>query len=173
MPPILGIRTQGQLNQRDFVSAIYLNMRPRRSLAVVGIVLVVLVVIAEGLEIVWWLRGRYPGIQPLVLGACSTAIAIQLGILFPRRARRIFRQYKGASVPYSFSLEKEGIHFESQYATGVVPWDHIHHWREGKNHFLLYQADTFAHVLPKRFFSEREQVTAFRTALEHRLGPAT
>jgi len=144
---------QGQLNERDFVAATYLHMRPRRSLAVLGIALVVLAAVCEGLEVMLWLRGRYPGIQPLILGACCTYIGVGLGILFPRRARRIFRQHKGASVPYSFSLEQEGIHFESQYATGIIPWDHIHHWREGKNHFLLYPADVISHLLPKRFFS--------------------
>jgi len=139
---------QGQLNERDLVAALYLHMRLRRKLAILGIFLVALAVVAEGMGVMSWLRGQRTGPSPLILGGCVTYLGVFLGVVLPWRVRRTLRQYKGASVPYSFSLEQEGIHYESQHATGIVPWDHLQHWREGRNHFLLYRANTIYQVLP-------------------------
>jgi hypothetical protein len=161
-----------QLTERDFVSACFVHMRARRSIAVLGFAVLALALLAEGLAAYKWMRHGGSPWSLIVLNLALILVFAYFVWYIPWRARRTFRLFKAASEPFTLGLTPEGLRWESSLGGTLVPWPHIHRWREGRELFLLYPADILFYVVPKRFFDSSDQVAAFRSALETHKGPA-
>ena len=161
----------GQIEERDFVRAAFVHIRPRQSLAFLGVVLVAL-----GLGVAIWALGdlaedRQRGVLGLCILLVFTYLGVYFGLWYPFRARRLFRQDKAVGLPFTAEIREDGIHVESELGGGLVPWPHIRKWREGSSVFLLYPSDALYHIFPKSVFSASSG-DQFRTTLLQRLGPA-
>jgi hypothetical protein len=163
----------GQLTERDFVAALYLHLRPRRTFAVVGVLLIALsLMVMVGVGASAWHHGRSLWLPITMLG-----FLVYLGTYFllwlPYQARRAFGQQKAASLPFQATVSEEGLRLENQLGTGLLPWAHVYKWREGRDLFLVYFSGALYYVIPKRFFGSPQQVADFRAALERhaRRGP--
>jgi hypothetical protein len=150
---------QGELQQTDYVRAQFLHMRPRRSFAAIGVLLLLLFAVAAFLG---------DGTLPLV------ALLAFLGALFfvyiPWRARRAFRQYKALSEPIKVTIQDEGLHFEREHGSGLLPWAQIRKWKGSNQLILLYPADHIFHLLPRHFFMNEPEFSGFQATLEARVG---
>ena len=162
----------GQITESDFVRAAFVHIRPSRMFAAIGIALVLLALLVT----IWAVgdalgTGRRP-LLALSLVLALGYLAVYFALLYPYRARKTYRQYKAVGVRFSATIDNEGIRIESELGAAIVPWSHIHKWREGTSLFLLYPTDTLYHIVPKAAFSG-ELAGEFRAVLSQRLGPAT
>src|SRR5262249_856185 len=130
---------QGTFSPQDLISANWLHWRPRRTLAVVGIL-----IIAAFFWSLWyaffgawsaelgWTRG-------VLLGALVYFVAF-FGIALPLRIRRTYRQRKDLQRPCMFVPSESGLRVETEGVEGVKPWSDYLKWKEGKSTFLLYMS---------------------------------
>ena len=90
----------------------------------------------------------------------------------PWRARRTFREYKALSEPFSMEVRDDGLFFERQNGSGLVPWGHLVKWRANSSLVLLYPARNLFYLVPKHCFPDSEQFAQFQARLTERVGRA-
>lgn len=151
--------TEGTLQQRDYVRAQFLHMRPRRSFAVVGALLLLLFCVA-----VVFGGGALPLLAMLAI------LVVQFFVYVPWRARRAFGQYKALSEPFSMMVREDGLYFEREHGSGLLPWSQIRKWKSNRDLILLYPADHIFHMLPRHFFATGSDFFKFQSTLEARIG---
>ncbi len=150
---------QGALQQRDYVRAQFLHMRPRRSFAVFGVLLLLLF----GAAVVF-------GDGALPLLGVLTFLGLQFFVYVPWRARRAFDQHMALSEPVNITIQTDGLYFEREHGCGLLPWSHIRKWKTNRDLILLYPADHIFHMIPRHFFASGKDFSDFRSTLEARIG---
>ena len=103
--------------------------------------------------------------------AAGAYLAVWHWWLVPRRLRKLYSQQKGVQEPVSVELRPEGLFFASIRGSGLLPWSHVHKWRESAHLLLVYHSDALYNVLPKRDLSSSEVQQIRQGLLEH-VGPA-
>lgn len=150
------------ITEQDHVSANFTHIRPRRWLGVVGILLAMLVfAILADLFIEMLRQGAGPSPFWIFLALCIYLLVFFI-FLLPRRARRLYRQTKGAGRPVTFTFGTEGLGLRGEDGEAQIPWPHFHKWKHGRKHILLYQNDAFFLILPKRCFTEVQLKTVLQ-----------
>ncbi len=150
---------QGSLQQRDYVRAQFLHMRPRRSFAVIGVLLLVLFGVAISVG---------GGTLPLL--ALFAFLSLQFFVYIPWRARRAFGQHAALSELVHITIRDDGLHFERKHGGGLLPWTHVRKWKSSGELILLYPADHIFHMIPRHFFASDQEFSSFQSALEARVG---
>ena len=92
-------------------------------------------------------------------------------ILMPASIRKMYTQLKALQAPTEMIVTQDGIAATSANGVGVIPWNHVHKWRESKHVFLVYMSDEAYHIVPKRCI-DREHEEILKTALLAYVGPA-
>src|SRR5689334_14765036 len=110
---------EGIITERDYVAAQFLHIRPRRALAIVGVLLVAAFI---------WTLVVAP--SPLMFGIIAYLV-VWFGLYIPWRAKRNYRQYKQISERISIEIREDGLFFSAKNGTNLVPWSHIFKWRQG------------------------------------------
>ena len=154
------MRAQGQRTERDYVIAQFLHMRPRPVFAIIGVVLVGL--------LIWALATSGSG----SLYAVVVFLIVYFAVFIPWRHRRTFREYKALSEPFTLVVQDDGLHFESEHGSGVVPWSHIVKWRCNKSVVLVYPARNLFYLVPRHCFSSQSEFGEFTNLLKERIGAA-
>jgi len=159
---------QGTFSPRDLKDANWSHLRPRRTLAVVG-----LLVVAAFCWALWfaffgawsadvgWLRWAMLAAGIYLIGFFAIGI--------PYKVRRTYRQRKDLQRPCAFLPSESGLGVETEGSRGVKPWSDYLKWKEGKSVFLLYMSDHMYQVIPKHFFSSPDEVNSFRNLLEQKV----
>ena len=118
-------------------------------------VVIGLVLLATGL--------LFPGLL-FVCGGIGGAVGelVTSLIVLPWKVRRLHSQQKDLASPFTYTwnsefLEATGVSGESKRA-----WKNYAKVKENKNVFLLYHADNLFEMLPKTWFTSREQEAEFR-----------
>lgn len=155
---------KGNFNANDLISAHWVHLRPRRSLAVVGVILFALMLWALAISL------RPPvsyelGVGRWILPGSLVYGMVWFGALVPYRARRTFRQRKDLQRETAFVASEAGLAASNEYAQGSKPWADFLKWKEGKHVFLLYLSDGMYQIVPKRFFSSDSDMDEFRRLL--------
>lgn len=154
---------QGQLKEDDYVAAQFLHLRPRPVFFVIGIILLVLYALVLVIAL---FNGFYDLLYSILL--------IGLGGFFLQfQSKRLFRQYKALSEPVTMEVREDGLFFKRTNGEGLVPWSHIHKWRNNKRLVLLYPAGNVFHMIPSHFFVDSDAFQAFISTLGTKLGNAT
>lgn len=152
------------VTERDYVLAMWANMRPRPWLRVVGCLLACLflvVLVLEGLK----LRSQGLDYHPFwVLLVAALYFLLVFLVWYPWRTRRHYRQQKASGAPFTLTADDSGMEFSGEFSTGRTPWDQLWKWKEAPCVFLLYYTDVLYLILPKRCFS-MEQIDALRQTL--------
>jgi len=155
------IMIEGTFTERDLRAAGWTNLRPRRWLAIVGVLIVA--------AFCWtlWLAFFGPGFhEPIWIRWAMLAVAVYLPayflIGFPLRVRRTYRQRKDLQRPCKYLPSEAGLGFETEGAQGTKSWGDFVKWKEGRSVFLLYISDQMFQVVPKHFFPSADEVDAFR-----------
>jgi hypothetical protein len=164
------MKIQGTFTERDLRNAGWTNLRPRRTFAVVGVLIVAafcwalwLAFFGNGFDEPGWVRWAM----------LSVAVYSVLFFIFgiPYRVRRTYRQRKDLQRPCTYLPSEKGLGFETEGAQGTKAWSDYLKWKEGRSVFLLYMSDQMFHVIPKRFFSSVDELNAFRELLAERVAP--
>jgi hypothetical protein len=152
---------EGTFTERDLREAGWTNLRPRRWLGIVG-----MLIIAAFCWTLWLAFFGSDFHDPTWIRWVMLAVAVYLPaffvIGFPLRVRRTYRQRKDLQRSCKYLPSDAGLGFETEGAQGIKSWGDFVKWKEGKSVFLLYMSDQMFQVVPKRFFSSTDEVNAFR-----------
>ncbi len=86
-------------------------------------------------------------------------------------ARNQMRDSTLFSEPVIYTFSEAGIFSSRPSASGEMKWLALHSIREIKSAFLLYHTRAIAVVIPKRFFADEEQVSAWRELANKSISP--
>jgi hypothetical protein len=86
-------------------------------------------------------------------------------ILFPRRVRQVFTQQKELSLPIEFEITEAGLNVSNELGSSLRPWKNFAKWKEDKDILMLYQSDVAYTMLPKRFFTDPQQIESIKRHL--------
>jgi hypothetical protein len=159
------MRATGTFAAHDLVSASWVHLRPRKSLAILGLLL-----LASGivLSVFVLVTGdmRQGGWEAWAVPAFILYVTLVFGIGIPYKCRRSYRQRKDLQRPCMFTASEEGLQFSAEGITGMKKWSDYVKWKEGRHCFLLYMSDSLYQLLPKRFLQSETEVAAFREMLQ-------
>lgn len=68
--------------------------------------------------------------------------------------------------PIHLSVTEAGVNFQIQGFEHFRQWQHFTRFRESKEMFLLFHSGSLYHIVPKRIFSNLEQLNQFRDLLQ-------
>jgi hypothetical protein len=157
-PPI---RLAGTIEESDYVRAQWLHMRPGPLFVALGIVIILIFAVASVLAIVEWVgRGAVasePPVPPLFMLFFAGCVAF-----LTWHFRRLYRNYRAIQVPVTIEMTEEGFHGTSAHGETRLGWDMYRRYKESARLFLLYQTGNLFHVLPKRLFSDADDVDRAR-----------
>ena len=154
----------------DLMAAHWVHVRPRRSLAVVGILLLGLVVFAMA-DSFFGRRQSWTDPMNWILPGILAYLAFNVFVWVPRRVRRSYSQRKDLHHDISMVVTSAGIASRSEQGNSMKPWSDYLKWKEGKSVFLLYLSDQMFQMVPKRFFAAQEDIDAFRSVVRQSIGP--
>ena len=159
----------GRIAVEDFLAAQWVHVRPRRSLAVVGVTLLGLLILAMAASFL----GRRQSLTDPMVWILPGILAYLVFIAFvwvPRKVRRSYSQRKDFQHEISMMVTSAGVEARTEQGYCVKPWSDYLKWKEGKNVFLLYLSDQLFQIVPKRFFAAREDIDAFRNVIRQSIG---
>lgn len=159
---------QGTFTERDLRNAAWTNLRPRRSFAIVGGVLVVLFFWALWLAFFGSRSFEPEWMRWLMLGV-PAYFAWSFAFWLPRKVRKSFRQRKDLHRPCFYFPSDTGLGAETEGAAGVKPWTDYLKWKEGKSVLLLYMSDDMYQIIPKHFFPSDDDLAKFKDLLREKV----
>lgn len=159
---------QGTITERDLRNAAFTNLRPRRSFAIVGGVLVVL--------FFWALWIAFFGSRPLgpdwmrwlMLGV-PVYFVWSFVVWLPLKMRKSYRQRKDLQKPLIYIPADASLRVETEGAAGEKPWPDYLKWKEGKSVLLLYFSDDMYQIIPKHFFASDDDLVKFTDLLRDKI----
>ncbi len=166
--PETPIKLSGKIEEADYVSAMWLHLRPRPVLAVLGGIVVALAVIAGGVAIAGWLRGARSIVDDMMVPFVALAVVLY-GFLFNWRFRRSYRNYKAIQEPVEMELSETQFHGQSIHGETRLPWEIFQKYKENKRCFLLYQTAGLFHILPKQLFESDSDIDRARGMLSQKV----
>jgi hypothetical protein len=152
---------KGIYRPNDLVSASWVNLRPRRSLAIAGLIVAVLGCLAL-LSVFVVPPATAPGWGRWAFLTLVVYVIASFGIGIPYRSRRSYKQRKDLQRECTFDPSESGLGFRAENVQAVKPWSDYLKWKEGRSLFLIYMSDNLYQVIPKRFFASEGEVGAFR-----------
>lgn len=87
-------------------------------------------------------------------------------VLLPNRVKKLYFQQKTLQVPVEVEITETALNTTSEFGYATHPWKDFTKWKENKELFLLYQSDLLFNMLPKRIFSDPQQMDTLRSYLE-------
>ncbi|WP_162932529.1 YcxB family protein [Solimonas sp. K1W22B-7] len=159
----MNIELEGQIAERDYVIAQWLDIKPRPFFLAAGVLILLLAVV-----VLWQAFFGPPkfhaGSGKWFVLALLAYMAISFGV-WPYKAKRTYRQYKAIHATQRYVVTDEALKVESDRGHGVVPWSDLVKWKFGNGLFLLYPNDTIFYIVPVRLFSSAVQVEQFKELL--------
>lgn len=160
---------KGRVVVGDLLAAQWVHVRPRRSLAVVGMVLLGLTVFVMAAQFIAH-RPSLTDPGTWIMPGILAYFAFTAFVWVPGRVRRSYSQRKDFQHEISMVVTSAGIEARTVQGYGVKPWSDFLKWKEGKSVFLLYLSDHMYQVVPKRFFAGRADIDAFRNVISESIG---
>ncbi len=118
-----------------------------------------------------WLEILLIGFVGLIGWPAILVAAIRLNSKKP--AKSLLQSTPSLQGPTHWLFSDGGIRVDSPTASSHIEWKTYVRVRETGMQFLLYPQTQLAHVIPKRFFSTKEQVSSFREMIRRRVPTAT
>lgn len=151
---------KGTLQPRDLKSAWWLQIAPRKSFALAGIVVLLLFVLALLGSFLKGDSSRWP----LFFGGLLISYWFLRG---PSLVARSYRHRKALQREFQLTVSNSGLDFQNENGHMTLPWSDYQKWKESDELYLLSPGDgIFFGMIPKRFFQSQGDVDAFREILE-------
>jgi hypothetical protein len=162
------MEVRGNLQLADMRAAAWLHIKPRPTLAVIGVALVVLMVVvfcwsllsmttAEPPAVTWWLL------------AAMIYLSLLSFVWWPYRIRKLFNQSKALQRDFRLTPSERGVLVSNEDGEMTLPWSDYRKWKESEKVFLIYLTDAQFQVVPKRLFASASDIEAFRSVLKARI----
>jgi hypothetical protein len=155
------IIVSGTIEERDFVGAQLLHLRPSLSalcllgLYALGSVLIVGATsrdLLQGNPVQWWALMQ-PASVLLILGVWRYSV---------RAARLAYREHKALHGPMVLEISSDGISSKTEVGQDRLPWSHFVRLRENKHLFVIYQTRHLITIIPKRLLGGSEDEASVR-----------
>jgi len=160
---------RGRVAVEDLMAAQWVHVRPRRSLAVLGILLLALAIFVMATSFVGH-RQSLTDPTAWILPGILAYLAFTAFVWVPRKVRRSYSQRKDLQHEITLNVTHTGVEARTDQGYSVKPWSDYLRWKEGKSVFLLYLSDHLFQIVPKRFFATREDIDAFRSVISQSIG---
>lgn len=157
----------GTIQVEDLISANWVHIRPRRTLALIDITLLALFFLAVILA--FFGGRREPDWQDWLMLLLVPCVATIVAFVVPYKCRRAYEQRKDLQKECTLLPSDEGLSFKSADVEGMKAWSDYLKWKEGKSVFLLYVSDNLYQLVPKRFFATEADIENFRDTLTRRV----
>ena len=92
-------------------------------------------------------------------------------VFLPNRVKKIFMQQKELSSPIEFEFTETGLHTSNEFGNSTRPWSYFIKWKENKELIMLYHSDVLFNMIPKRFFTDPQQIETVKSYLENNKVP--
>jgi hypothetical protein len=90
-----------------------------------------------------------------------------------RGAKRLIRTSAALSGPVTYAFRPDSIHQRGNSFSSEVDYPAIWMVRQTRTQYLIYLNSHSALVLPKRYFKDEAQQSAWRTLIEEKISPKT
>ena len=160
---------KGRIVVGDLLAAQWVHVRPRRSLAIAGILLLGLTAFVTVASFVGH-RQSLADPKAWILPGILAYLAFVAFVWVPGKVRRSYSQRKDFQHEIRMMVTSAGIEARTEQGYSEKPWSDYLKWKEGKSVFLLYLSDQLFQIVPKRFFVARGDIDTFRGVIRQSIG---
>lgn len=156
------------IQESDFKRATWIDLRPRKAFAVVGILLLLLAIMLLGYFSIQYVKtGK--GLS-LVIQQFGSLVAIYLlvWVWVPRRLNRVYQYLLGKRI--SILITDTELVSDAGAITTTLSWDAFRRWKCDNSMIVLYQNEGAIHFFPRRGFASADEFQTFRALLVRRFG---
>jgi hypothetical protein len=146
------IMVQMHISAKDYRHALFVHQRPRRSLAICGILILVPVLLFIVCKLCSQSRWNDPG--PLVAIGVLLYLSVYFFCFLPWQATQSFKQNRFLNDNATCVINDAGIHTQSELGNSDIPWDHFHRWKLSNRMILLYVTNTMYMIYPRHLFTD-------------------
>jgi hypothetical protein len=100
----------------------------------------------------------------------TTTVLVGRYVLLPRRLKSRFAEHKMLQRSSTVSWGEDGLKFEREDSHVLIPWGDFFKFRESEKFVFLYTTRVLFLLLPKRFFSEPDQLNDLMIFVRSRIG---
>ena len=158
------IKLTGTISEQDYLQAQWTHLKPRRAARAFFYILGLLFLVLVIMDVIEWLAGTTP-ITELWIPAAIIIFMFVFAASCVWQIKRSFRTFKALKVPFNLEVSEDLFFASAEYGESRLPWDIFLKFKEGKNLFLIYQADKLFHMLPKRLFASEAEIRKVREIL--------
>ena len=159
------IKLQGKLTADDYLQASLLNLSHLRGVFILfgliyGSGFIFMLIANWGLGIL-----LIPYSLPTLI--LPTLFLLWRYILLPRNTKRIFNQHKDLQSPFTIEFAEDYVIYSNEYGQAKRPWSDYVKFKENDQLFSIYHSDVAMNIIPKRLFSNQEQINSLRIYLSN------
>jgi hypothetical protein len=163
----LVMKIKGQLQWTDYLESHLLHFRPvglakafiHTFFAVMGFLVVAMIYFSS--------TGKFLRFELMIPGIIFIAFTFLLRYVhFPKQMKQEFFKQKELSAPFELEFTDNGMSTSNEFGTTTRPWGDFVKWKENRELLLLYHTDKVCSILPKRIFSDSQEIEIIKTYLK-------
>ena len=146
------IEVTGILQPSDYVTAQFLNLRPRPGYKVVGVIILAAVLWAG-----WYSFSQGDiGVLDYLFVAAILFLIVNFAVYLPWKTRRIYRQQKALQRELTYRFDDSGVFASNENGQSTTPWGDYLKWKQNDHMILLYLSDCMYQMIPKMLFERSD-----------------
>lgn len=161
-----------EISLDDYQRANWLHIRPRRTIRIAGVIIVLLAGVVFAFMSLSLIRtGKHLGIVT-VLGASIVYFVMFFSVLFPKYTRRAYGRQRIAEKTHFLELLDQGMVSRTDDSrSNSFSWRKLKQWKMDKHLIIIYVSQKRFMIVPQHAFSSLCQFHAFRDLVHQKLGP--
>jgi hypothetical protein len=162
------MKINGQLKWTDYLNSQLLHLRPTTFMRVVYYSMYAVVLLAFGGIIYQFVTGQlefsFSYLLPFLF--IIAIVPLYRYVFLPMQTRKIFAQQKALNSPFEIEFDETEMTVSNEFGNHRMPWGNFAKWKEDSELLMLYHSDVMYNIIPKRFFSDPQQIEIIRSFLE-------
>jgi hypothetical protein len=167
------MKLKGQLQWTDYLNSQLLHMQPSwgRRIMYYGVYLFLVFALVSALYLfaVGQLDIQLSYILPFLI--LVAIYPLYRYVILPNRIKKIFTQQKELHSPFEIEFTDAGMIMSNEFGNSIRPWRNFNKWKENKELIMLYHSDVMYSILPKRLFTDPQQIETIKSYLEQNKVP--
>ena len=163
------MKIKGQLQWTDYLNSQLLHMQPNwvRRIMFYGVYFMLVFIFV--LWLYFYAIGQFEAqfsyyILPLFIFVA--VYPLYRYIFLPNQIKKIFSQQKELNAPFEMEFTDDAMIASNEFGNSIRPWKNFIRWKENKELIILYHSDVMYSILPKRFFTDHQQIETIKSHLE-------
>ena len=154
------MKINGKLEWTDYLNSQLLHLRPPTSARIVYYAMYAAVVFALVGVIYEWAIGQFESaisyMPPLII--IIVIVPLYRYVFLPIFYKNIFTQVKSLNSPFEYEFTEGEMILSNEFGNSRMPWGNYTKWKENSELIMLYHSDIAYNIIPKRFFSDPQQL---------------